>query len=163
MTLRLPHATLAALALAGCGAAPGVAPAHPAPAGHAETAAPPPASTVVARAPAIAVAAPEPVTEDAPSVPAPRWTELYARYFGPGTSGGCGRAAACHAKEMGDATSMYEWLKTRGYLAGPQSAFASARNSPLRWFGGSMPPRGTNDDQGARDVAAWVAAGASAD
>jgi hypothetical protein len=78
----------------------------------------------------------------------------------PGTEGGCGRAAKCHARQMGDAGSAYEWLKQRGYIAGAGSALASNANSCLRWFGGNMPPGGHENPKAAADVAAWVAVGA---
>jgi hypothetical protein len=95
--------------------------------------------------------------------PAPTWSELFSAYMAPGTEGGCGRAAKCHARQMGDATSAYAWLKQRGYIAGPESALASNANSCLRWFGGNMPPGGQPNPKAAADVAAWVAVGAPED
>jgi hypothetical protein len=78
----------------------------------------------------------------------------------PGTEGSCGRTGRCHARQMADATSAYEWLKQRGYIAGAESALASNANSCLRWFGGNMPPGGHANPQAAAAVAAWVAIGA---
>ncbi len=125
---------------------------------------------VPAAQPRVEVAAQEPAPSPVlpvlpvePSAPAPTWSTIYGRYFGPGTEGGCGRTRACHAAVMYDADSTYDWLKTRGYISGPQSALASKTNSCLRWFGGTMPPRGKPDEQAARDVAAWVASGAAND
>ncbi|HLK39889.1 MAG TPA: hypothetical protein VKU41_24200 [Polyangiaceae bacterium] len=99
----------------------------------------------------------------APSeVPGPSrtWTDIFSTYFGPGTEGGCGRSSACHAEEVRDAGSTYEWLSRRGYITGTQSALVSRTNSCLRWFGGNMPPRGTPNDRATRDLEAWVAGGA---
>lgn len=95
----------------------------------------------------------------APSVPAPTWASVYARYFGPGTAGSCGRSRACHADVMVDADSAYQWLAQRGYIAGAQSPLVGS-NSCLRWFGGNMPPRGAPNEEAARDLGAWAAAGA---
>ena len=111
-------------------------------------------------------ARPEPVAEVATTVPppappiAPTWSTLYQQYFAVKTEGACGRSSACHATEMSDATSAYSWLERRGYIAGPQSAIASNRNSCLRWFGGNMPPGGRPDPRAADELSAWVAAGA---
>jgi hypothetical protein len=107
-----------------------------------------------------------PVVDSSPSpasADAPTWSRIYARYLGPGTEGGCGRSGACHRDAMSDAPSAYEWLRQRGYIDGPRSALVSPKNSCLRWFGGNMPPRGTPDDDAARELAAWVAAGAPDD
>jgi hypothetical protein len=108
------------------------------------------------------VLAAEVATTASPSIPsvAPTWSTIYAQYFAVKTEGGCGRSNACHAAEMSDAASAYSWLEQRGYIAGPQSAIASNRNSCLRWFGGNMPPGGRPDPHAADDLIAWVAAGA---
>jgi hypothetical protein len=99
---------------------------------------------------------PEPAAEPAP----PTWATLYARYFGPGTEGSCGRAHGCHAEAMADADSAYRWLAQRGYIAGASSPLVS-NNSCLRWFGGNMPPRGgLPNEEATRDLGAWAAAGA---
>jgi hypothetical protein len=104
----------------------------------------------------------EVVTTPPPSAPpvAPTWSTIYEQYFAVKTEGACGRSSACHATEMSDATSAYSWLEQRGYIAGPQSAIASNRNSCLRWFGGNMPPGGRSDPRAADELSAWVAAGA---
>jgi hypothetical protein len=78
----------------------------------------------------------------------------------PGTEGSCGRAGRCHARQMSDPASAYEWLKQRGYIAGTGSALASNANSCLRWFGGNMPPGGRANPKAAADLTAWVAGGA---
>jgi hypothetical protein len=106
-----------------------------------------PAAISPARAPETAVAGPP-----------PSWGAIYSRYFGPGTEGNCG-SRGCHAGEIADAPSGYEWLARRGYIAGTQSALV-LNNSCLRWFGGNMPPRGTTNDEATRDLVGWVAAGA---
>jgi len=93
----------------------------------------------------------------------PTWGLIYARYFAPETEGGCGRAGACHRSQTADAASTYEWLSERGYIAGTQSPLVSPTNSCLRWFGGNMPPRGQPNASAARDLNAWVAAGAKND
>lgn len=101
--------------------------------------------------------------ETAPTPAAPTWSWIFARYFAVGTEGGCGRSHSCHAPEMAQASSAYDWLEQRGYIAGLKSPIASASNSCLRWFGGNMPPRGKPNEEAARDVSAWVAAGAPND
>ena len=106
-------------------------------------------------------APPARVAEPTPPAEAPTWTAIHARYFGPGTEGGCARSRACHAGVMADAPSAYSWLAQRGYIAGTQSALVSKSNSCLRWFGGNMPPRGAANVDAARDLAAWAAAGAA--
>jgi hypothetical protein len=61
---------------------------------------------------------------------------------------------------MTDAPSAYGWLVQRGYIDGARSVLVSKTNSCLRWFGGNMPPRGEANGGAARDLEAWVAAGA---
>jgi hypothetical protein len=61
---------------------------------------------------------------------------------------------------MSDAPTAYDWLARRGYIDGTRSALVSKSNSCLRWFGGNMPPRGEANADAARDLEAWVAAGA---
>ena len=101
--------------------------------------------------------------EAAPTDATPTWSGIFARYLAVGTEGGCGRSGACHAPEMAQASSAYDWLEQRGYIAGTKSPIASASNSCLRWFGGNMPPRGKPNEKAARDLIAWVAAGAPND
>jgi hypothetical protein len=98
-----------------------------------------------------------------PPLDAPRWSWLFSQYFAEGTEGACGQSRACHASEVGDASSAYAWLERRGYISGVQSPLVSASNSCLHWFGGNMPPRGKPNPQAARDLIAWVAAGAPND
>jgi hypothetical protein len=84
--------------------------------------------------------------------------------FGPGSPGSCGRASRCHAEEMRDASSAYDWLARRGYIDGTWSPLVNPSNSCLRWFGGNMPPQQAPPAEDAtRDLQAWVAAGASDD
>jgi hypothetical protein len=97
-----------------------------------------------------------------PSTP-PTWTAMFAAYFGPGSPGSCGRAGRCHAAEMRDASSAYDWLVRRGYIDGTRSALVSPTNSCLRWFGGNMPPQAQPSEDATRDLQAWVAAGAPED
>jgi hypothetical protein len=103
------------------------------------------------------------VSAASPAAAAPTWSELFSAYMAPGTEGGCGRSGRCHARQMGDPASAYDWLKQRGYIAGTSSAIASDANSCLRWFGGNMPPGGRANPKAAADVAAWVAIGAPED
>ncbi|HEX8790356.1 MAG TPA: hypothetical protein VF765_05345 [Polyangiaceae bacterium] len=98
-----------------------------------------------------------------PSAPPPTWTALFAAYFGAGSPGSCGRAGRCHADEMRDASSAYDWLARRGYIDGTRSALVDPSNSCLRWFGGNMPPQPQPADDATRDLQAWVAAGAPDD
>jgi hypothetical protein len=110
--------------------------------------------------PSATVPAPSAAPAPPPMSDAPTWTAIYARYLGPSTEGGCGRARACHAQAMADAPSAYEWLAHRGYIAGPRSPLVMS-NSCLRWFGGNMPPKGNTNEQAARDLTAWANAGAA--
>ena len=153
-------AALAGLALMGCSGAAGTPagsplapPRIPASPGSGTAAVTSPRPEAQAPAAELAFEAP------APSLPPPRWATLYGRYFAPGTAGSCGRSHGCHADVMGDADSAYQWLSQRGYIAGAQSALVGT-NSCLRWFGGNMPPRGTSNEEAARDLSAWAAAGA---
>jgi hypothetical protein len=95
-----------------------------------------------------------------PPVPPPTWRAIFAAYFGPDSPGSCGRASDCHAREMRDASSAYDWLARRGYIDGTRSALVSPSNSCLRWFGGNMPPQVMPAEDAPRDLQAWVAAGA---
>jgi hypothetical protein len=125
-----------------------------------------PPTHIEASAPIQRTAAPAVVVNDPDSSQvraAPSWSWLFAQYFAVGTEGACGRSRACHAPDVADASSAYEWLERRGYIAGAQSPLVSARNSCLQWFGGNMPPRGTPNSQAAEDLRAWVAAGARND
>lgn len=98
-----------------------------------------------------------------PAAPPPTWRALFASYFGPGSPGSCGRAGRCHAGDMSDPSSAYEWLAHRGYIDGTRSALVSPSNSCLRWFGGNMPPQAQPAEDATHDLQAWVAAGAPDD
>jgi hypothetical protein len=158
--LRLPCLlTLVLLLAAGCAGPAGRVPAatariQPETATPAATARNQPEAAVRA-APAGAAPAITPGVE----TPQVRWADLYRAYLGPGTTGGCARARPCHGDKMADAGSAYAWLAQRGYIAGAQSPLVM-KNSCLRWFGGNMPPRGEPNDAAARELEAWVAAGA---
>lgn len=105
------------------------------------------------------VAAEEAMPPSPPSPP-PTWTAIFAAYFGPGSPGSCGQTSGCHAEQMRDASSAYDWLARRGYIDGTRSALVSPSNSCLRWFGGNMPPQARPAEDATRDLQAWVAAGA---
>jgi len=156
--LRIPYSlTLVLLLSAGCAGPAGRVPAATAriqPEAAATTARIQPEAAAPA-APAGAAPAITPAVERSQV----RWTDLYRAYLGPGTTGGCARARPCHGDTMADAASAYAWLAQRGYIAGPQSPLVM-KNSCLRWFGGNMPPRGEPNDAAARELEAWVAAGA---
>jgi hypothetical protein len=125
-----------------------------------------PQDPIATPAPVSPVAASDAVVEGesfSPARAAPRWSWLFAQYFAAGTEGACGRSRACHAADIMDASSAYEWLERHGYIAGVQSPLVSTSNSCLRWFGGNMPPRGMPNSQAAQDLTAWVAAGAPND
>lgn len=156
MDVRHSTVALAVGLLAGCGSA-----AVPGPATLAPPSPSPPTATV--RAVAEAMPASAAASAVLPSSPPPTWTALFAAYFGPGSPGSCGRAARCHAAEMRDASSAYEWLTRRGYIDGTRSALVSPTNSCLRWFGGNMPPQARPSEDATRDLQAWVAAGAPDD
>jgi hypothetical protein len=148
-------ACFAGLACAGCAAT------------HEAVALPPASAPVLlvvhAQARAVGAASSMPDSRDpTPETAAPTWTTLYAEYFAAGRQGGCA-AGTCHAAQMGDAAAAYAWLRQRGYIAGTQSPLVSPTNSCLRWFGGNMPPRGEPNPRAAREISAWVSAGARDD
>jgi hypothetical protein len=110
---------------------------------------------------------------DAPPVadaPPMTWSQLYAAYFGPSTPGHCSESSSCHLMSQGGfmcgttPDSCYKGMVAAALVdpAHPtMSALADPNLSPLAWFGGNMPRDmpGANAEA-ARDVAAWVAAGA---
>ena len=117
-----------------------------------------------------------PATNDAgqpDAGPAPTYTELFNRFFAPGTPGHCA-TMGCHADPGHD-----EWLcgttKDACYTGMVQeglidkthpekSPIADPMRSPLTWVnsaGGDMPLDAKGDNAAARDaITAWVAAGA---
>lgn len=150
---RVVVAVMVVVGTVGCAGAVASAPAEPPPPSLA-------ARTVAVAAVAESMPASPPV--QAP-IPPPTWSAMFAAYFGPGSPGSCGRSGRCHADEMRDARSAYDWLTRRGYIDGTRSALVSPGNSCLRWFGGNMPPKATPADDATRDLQAWVAAGAPDD
>jgi hypothetical protein len=103
--------------------------------------------------------------------PAPTWTQIYTRYFGPGSLGHCSDAN-CHLKE-GDRfmcgttkEQCYQGLLLRDLLdlkTPAKSRLVNRLRSPLAWYGGAgkMPPDAIKVNQTAADeIDAWVHAGA---
>jgi len=107
------------------------------------------------------------------SGPPPTWTQLYAQYFGPGTPGHCSGTGGCHTNVRGgfkcgtNKDECYSGLVTAGLIdpmSPAQSILASPTDSPLAWFGGSMPVDApTPNPAAATAVKAWVNAGAQND
>lgn len=98
-------------------------------------------------------------TRPQPTVPPTSWRGIYNVYFGDGTVGHC---TNCHA-EMGSASAAYTFLQSKGQIDGTRSKLVAA-GSILTWFGGRMPPAGpASYPEAARDLRAWVAAGARND
>jgi len=106
--------------------------------------------------------------ESAPG-PAPTWTEVYDKFFGPETPGHCSEGR-CHSRLLGGfkcgATKdeCYDGL-VFAQLINPEnpreSAIAKENESPLAWFGGGMPlDNPAPNPEAARAVRAWVLAGA---
>jgi hypothetical protein len=103
------------------------------------------------------------------AAPAPTWTELYDRFFGPDTPGHCA-SGRCHSRLLGGfkcgATKeeCYDGLVFAQLIdtANPRaSAIAKENESPLAWFGGAMPLDDPQPNpEAARAVRAWVLAGA---
>jgi outer membrane protein assembly factor BamB len=99
--------------------------------------------------------------------PPPTWTELYTKYFRPGTAGHC---ANCHASQQGGflagttKQSFYNGLVQSGLITPGSQAASSvfgSSGSPLSWFGGSMPLDAPNSNPAAAAaVTAWLADGA---
>jgi hypothetical protein len=88
---------------------------------------------------------------------APTWSELFTSYLASGTEGRCD---SCHS-EGSSASSLYTWLKGKGYINGTSSKLTSSSQSILSWYGGSMPPSGPSDATAVSQMDAWVAAGAA--
>ena len=101
---------------------------------------------------------------------APTWTTIYNTYFGSGTPGHCGNGG-CHSSSRGgftcgsSKTTCYNGLVSAGYVTDGDmsSAIADPSQTPLGWYGsgGNMPAGGASSNAAAaRDISAWVAAGA---
>lgn len=108
--------------------------------------------------------------------PAPTYSDLFNRYFAPGTLGHCA-TAGCHG-DPGHTVwrcgptkdDCYEGMVTVGLIDSAQpshSALADVHRSPLVWLnpeGGNMPLDAQAADEGAREaIVAWVLAGARND
>lgn len=105
--------------------------------------------------------------------PAPTYTELFAKFFAPGTRGHCA-TTGCHADPDHNVwlcgttkETCYAGMVAVGLIdpAHPQqSMIAVPSRSPLVWInsaGGNMPLDAQNPDPAGRDaITAWVRAGA---
>jgi hypothetical protein len=114
--------------------------------------------------------------DSTPAQPAATYSELYQRYFAPGTPGHCA-TAGCHADPghniwLCGATKGDCYVgMVNGKLIDPadptHSSIADPHRSVLVWFnpsGGTMPMDAQTPNDQARDaIAAWVAAGAKDD
>jgi hypothetical protein len=107
------------------------------------------------------------------SEPAPTWTQIYARYIGPGTPGHCSGTGGCHTTSRAgfkcgtSASECYAGLVQAGMVTpanGAQSPLGLVGQSPLVWLGGGMPlDDDTPNAAAGAAVQAWVAAGAKND
>jgi hypothetical protein len=109
----------------------------------------------------------------APDAAAPTYTELFTRYFAPGTRGHCA-TDSCHAGPNfniwlcgTDKDTCYSGMVTMAGLINPSnpkaSLIADPANSPLSWINpnGPMPQDAAGPFPEGRDaILAWVAAGA---
>ncbi|MFO0678876.1 MAG: hypothetical protein U0169_20275 [Polyangiaceae bacterium] len=106
--------------------------------------------------------------------PTPTWTQIYDRYFGPGSLGHCGDAN-CH-REEGDQfkcgttkDECYQGLVNKDLIlvADPRrSRLVNRVRTPLAWYGtvGQMPKNEVRVNKTAADeIDAWVAGGAKKD
>jgi len=106
---------------------------------------------------------------------APTYTELFTKYFAPGTAGHCA-TSGCHADpghnvwRCATKEDCYEGMVDIGLIdpAHPTgSPIADPSRSPITWLnaaGGNMPLDAQNANPQARDaIIAWVAAGAHDD
>ena len=94
---------------------------------------------------------------DSGGTTAPTWSELFTSYLASGTEGRC---ESCHS-EGSSVSSLYTWLKGKGYINGTSSKLTSSSQSILSWYGGSMPPSGPSDATAVSQMDAWAAAGAA--
>jgi hypothetical protein len=106
------------------------------------------------------VAPPRPDGSDAGPT-GPTWTQLYEQVFGGLTTPG--HCAKCHAQYR-EKDRMYADLVARGLVVPGNPAatlLATSPDSPLSWFGGTMPRDNPVPNQRAAEaVIAWVRAGA---
>ncbi len=90
------------------------------------------------------------------SSPARTFSQIFSKYLAAGTPGNC---TLCHA-QMSSASASYAWLASQGYVTGASSLLVLP-GSCLSWYGGTMPPGGSQSDaQAVSDMNAWAAAGA---
>ena len=88
---------------------------------------------------------------------APTWSSIWSA---DGFSGSC---HTCHGSTS-SASAAYTWLKGQGYISGISSTIATQGGSPLKIFGGNMPPGGAGISTAAKcALVDWVAAGATND
>lgn len=88
----------------------------------------------------------------------PSFSALYNKYLNGSAS--LGHCSDCHGTAL-TASATYDWLKSRGFIAGTGSTLTVQGKSPFSWFGGNMPPGGPQSaPEAANDFKAWVAAGA---
>jgi hypothetical protein len=105
--------------------------------------------------------------------PPPTYTDLYAKYFGPGTPGHCGNSnchlgtPVVHVWICGSTRDTCHAGMVKVGLIKPSdpthSLIIDPLNSPLSWFNpnGPMPKDNPGPNPAAmQDIAAWVAAGA---
>jgi hypothetical protein len=105
---------------------------------------------------------------------APTWTDLYAKYFGPGSLGHCGNAG-CHDNVRdhfrcgASKDDCYQGLVDGHWISSTDplhSQLANPDETPLSWFasGGNMPDdKRMPNPTAADEIGAWVFAGAKND
>lgn len=106
-------------------------------------------------------------------VEVPTWTQLYTQYFGPNTPGHCSGTGGCHTNLRGGfkcgttPNDCYEGLVAAqliDFTHPSASRLIDENESPLAWFGGSMPLDNlAPNPAAAAAVKAWVEAGARND
>lgn len=99
----------------------------------------------------------------APISGVPTWTDLYQTYMVVGSLGNCA-LGGCHDGNMDNPSEAFGYLKSQGYVGGPDPALVVPGSSCLSWVGASglpMPPNGeTMNAMAMKDFQAWAAAGA---
>jgi hypothetical protein len=82
---------------------------------------------------------------------APTWSAIFSSYLT--------MCKTCHI-EMNSASSAYSWLQSQDFIDGAFSPLVSPAQSCLSWYGGDMPPGGTDNAAAVTEMDAWAAAGA---